>query len=87
MARCLARIWISAAEKAEAIAAALEPDNKQAPRDVVVECESRDGVTACHVEVECSGPSSILRLRNTVDDLISNARAALDALQAVDGEL
>jgi homoserine kinase len=81
MAHCKAVLEIEGPE-AEALAKALEPDNLQAPEDVRVECRAEGDVLICRVSVECSDARGILRLRNTLDDLILNLRAAASALEA-----
>ena len=65
----------------EAVVAALEPDNKTAPPDISVECHTSSVKVLCRVTVEpCMGSKQLLRLRNTVDDLLQAAKAAIEAI-------
>ncbi len=64
------------------LARALEPDNRAAPPGITVECRSDDSVLVCVVEVDCSEPLGVLRLRNTIDDLLQDLSAAINALKA-----
>ncbi|GAB6147788.1 KEOPS complex subunit Pcc1 [Stetteria hydrogenophila] len=66
---------------AEALARALEPDNLQAPSGVEVACRAEGRRLVCEALVDCSEPRGVLRLRNTLDDLILNLKAALSALE------
>ncbi len=66
--------------EAEALAAALEPDNAAAPPGVEASCRAGKGTLVCVVTVNCQGAREILRLRNTLDDLVLNLRAALEAI-------
>jgi len=79
---CEARLLIET-HWAEALADSLSPDNAQAPRGLEVGCQARGGVVDCIVRLECSGPRGILTLRNTVDDLLAAAKAALESLERV----
>ncbi len=81
MARCTAILELED-PRAEALVRALEPDNLQAPRGVKVECKAEGPRLICNVSVECNDPRGILRLRNTLDDLVLNLRAASSALEA-----
>ncbi len=65
-----------------AVVAALEPDNQAAPEDTSVECKALEGRVWCRVIVKpCTGSRKVLRLRNTVDDLLQAARAAVEAIE------
>lgn len=80
MKPCTASIKIKTPYARE-LGLALAPDNIQAPRDIEVECKPRGEYLVCQVSVICLEPQGILRLRNTLDDLLSNIKAALDALE------
>lgn len=83
MAVCTALLEVEPGEwAAEALERALNPDNLQAPEGVRVECWAEGPRLICSVTVDCSEPRGILRLRNTLDDLILNLRAAQSALEA-----
>jgi len=82
---CEALVAIDAGSPAAAgsLARALEPDNRQAPSHVRVSCAPLADTVVCEVHVKgCGDPKRILTLRNTVDDLVQAARAALEALEA-----
>lgn len=65
-----------------AIVAALEPDNKTAPEDTRVECTVDSGIVRCVVTVRpCHSSKQLLRLRNTVDDLLQAAKAAVETIE------
>ncbi len=66
------------------IAAAVEPDNRSSPPGVEVECRGGEDLY-CIIEVDCSSPREVLRLRNTVDDLLQAVIAAARALESVKG--
>jgi len=69
--------------EAASLAQALEPDNAQAPPHVRVSCTPIADTVVCEIKVSgCGDPKRILTLRNTADDLIQAARAALEALGA-----
>ena len=77
---CIAEVEFEAPDP-EAIVAALEPDNLTAPGDTSVECRPLEGRVWCRVIVRpCTGSRSVLRLRNTVDDLLQAAKAAVEAI-------
>ncbi len=67
---------------AEALREALEPDNTRAPEGIRVTCTASSTRLDCEIRVDCRDSRGILRLRNTMDDLIENAKAALEALEA-----
>ena len=67
---------------AEALREALEPDNTHTPEGIRVTCRAGPTRLYCEIRVDCRDSRGILRLRNTIDDLIENAKAALEALQA-----
>ena len=82
---CVARLRVPAGTQleAQALASALEPDNKRVPQWLRVECRAVETVVECLVHVEgCGDPRRILSLRNTVDDIILNIRAAIEAARA-----
>ncbi|MEB3851760.1 MAG: hypothetical protein LRS49_04165 [Desulfurococcales archaeon] len=83
---CEATLEIDSGPASAAIAEALEPDNRQAPPGVRVSCRAESYRVVCRVEVDCGDSRGILRLRNTIDDLLSSARAALESLRAAGGE-
>ena len=71
----------------DAVAEAIEPDNRGAPSHVSIECRVKGGAVICIIRVEdCKGnPSRILTLRNTIDDLTSAVKVALDSIESVGG--
>ncbi|MEB3816754.1 MAG: hypothetical protein LRS46_02275 [Desulfurococcales archaeon] len=69
---------------AEALVKSLEPDNITAPPNVRVECRSAGELVECTIVVDCREPRDFLRLRNTVDDLLANLKAALEALESLE---
>ena len=81
---CTALVEVDGVD-AEAIVTALEPDNATAPQGVEARCRVEGGRVSCVVRVSCGNASGILRLRNTLDDLILNLRAALEALEGGKG--
>jgi hypothetical protein len=83
---CRVRLELDAGRWAGALAEALRPDNLVTPPGLSVECAPQDGLLVCIVEAGCDEPGRLLRLRNTVDDLLSSLRAALEALRAASGE-
>ena len=80
MKACTASIRIRTPYARE-LSLALTPDNLQAPKGIEVECEPEEEYLVCRVSVVCPEALGVLRLRNTIDDLLSNIKAALDALE------
>ncbi len=67
---------------ARALAEALEPDNRSTPPHVMVSCQGGEDKVSCRVMVRgCEEPRRILTLRNTIDDLLISAKAAVDVLE------
>jgi hypothetical protein len=81
---CEARLLLET-RWAEALVDSLEPDNTQAPRGLEVRCWPRGGLVECVVRLECSEPRGLLTLRNTIDDLLATAKAALESLESASG--
>jgi len=81
---CEARLTLES-PWARALREALEPDNAHAPEGIRVTCKANRGGLYCEIRAECRDSRGILRLRNTIDDLIENAKAALEALEASSG--
>ena len=82
--KCWAKLEIPHS-KAVSLERALEPDNAEAPEGLQVECYSVEGMLECRVTVDCSDPRSMLTLRNTVDDILVNLKAAVDAIESAGG--
>jgi len=83
--RCTAALRIPLGDPsiARSLAEALEADNRTAPSWLEVTCRADGSSLECMVEVHgCGDPRRLMSLRNTLDDLILNMRAALEAARA-----
>lgn len=72
-------------DRARAIVEALEPDNATAPPGMKVTCTAASTKVSCVVSISCREARDMLRLRNTVDDLLVNLRAALESIERASG--
>ena len=83
MRECKARIVVRV-DRPKDIVRALEPDNEESPPWLKVSCHPLDEIRLeCLITVECTEPMDLLRLRHTVDDLLANIKAAIEALSGL----
>ncbi len=81
-AECIAIIEMDV-QYPDAVLNAIEPDNRDSPPHVKVNCRVAGGLLICTIMVwGCSSnPSRILTLRNTIDDLTSAVKTALESIE------
>jgi tRNA threonylcarbamoyladenosine modification (KEOPS) complex Pcc1 subunit len=85
MEECSAILKIKS-EVAETLYNAIEPDNLVTPKNVKVKCHiDKDKNLICKISIACRDVQDILRLRNTLDDLISSIKTSLSVLKALKG--
>jgi len=83
MRECSARIVVHV-DKPNDLARALRPDNEESPPWLRVSCRPLDeDRLECLIEIECTEPMDLLRLRHTVDDLLANIKAVIEALSGL----
>jgi len=66
---------------AETLFKALEPDNKVLPSNLKIECTASPGALECEIIISCEDDKDILRLRNTLDDILSSIKVVLMTLE------
>ncbi len=86
MSRCSAVIEIES-ELADEILKVITPENVSAPEDLKIHCYSRHKKLICDLNLQCSKEKEVLRLRNTLDDLLQSIKLFLDTLHATDKSL
>ena len=86
MSRCSAIIEIES-DLAEEILKVISPENTSAPEDLKIYCYSIHKRLICDLSLQCSKEKGILRLRNTLDDLLQSIKLFLDTIHATDKNL
>ena len=83
MKKCSATIKLRT-PKAKVLEAAITPDNSPAPPGLEISCKAvSEHTLECRVSISCNKPRDILTLRNTLDDLLSALKVAIETLKAV----
>ncbi len=75
------RIAAGSEDRAKAVAVALEADNARSTAKVSASCHHEGYYVTCIIRVlDCSEPRALLTLRNTADDILLAARAAIEGM-------
>ncbi len=61
---------------------AINPDNMLAPEWLSINCKSLPNMLECIIEIDCSNPSRILSLRNTLDDLLRAIKVGINVIES-----
>jgi len=69
-------------EASEALLEAINPDNIIVPEWLSINCKSSPGVLECSISIDCSLPSRILSLRNTLDDLLRAIKVGIEVIES-----
>ena len=77
---CMAKLRLRT-PLAETLFKALEPDNKVLPSNLKIRCTASPEVLECEMVVSCEDDKDILRLRNTLDDILSSIKVVLMTLE------
>jgi len=78
--RCVAFVRVGY-EAPGALLEAVQPDNIMVPPWLSVNCRSVADVVECVIEVDCSLPSRVLSLRNTLDDLLRAISVGISVIE------
>ncbi len=64
----------------------IEPDNKEVPEYLNVECKlyDRDKIVCVITVTECENPKRILTLRNTIDEIILAIKTVHETLKKIE---
>ena len=82
-ARCIAVVRVRH-RASQDILRAIEADNVVAPPWLSIDCRDLGELLECIVEVDCSTPSRILSLRNTLDELLRAIRVAVETIEGLE---
>ena len=69
-------------EASRSLLEAINPDNINTPQWLTINCRSFQDVLECVVEVDCSSPTRILSLRNTLDELLRAIKSGINAIES-----
>jgi len=86
MSECSTTIEIET-DFAEEILKVIRPENLSAPEDLKIHCYSNREKLVCNLSLQCNKERGILRLRNTLDDLLQSIKLFLDIIYVTDKSL
>ncbi len=78
---CYAKIMIRS-EFAKTVLSAIEPDNVNLPQDMEIDCNASEDSLYCSVRILCKEVKDVLRLRNTIDDILSSIKLSLSSISS-----
>jgi hypothetical protein len=78
---CKATVRV-AHEASKSLLEAVNPDNIHTPQWLSINCRSLPDMLECVVEVDCSNPTRILSLRNTLDELLRAIKTGINAIES-----
>lgn len=81
MVRITVQIPMSSREVCDSILESLEPDNAEVPKGITIEMSCHQSIFTVDVKSE---DTSVLTVRNTIDDVLAHTNLALKSLSSID---